>query len=165
MMLPGFDAFSGATFSPCRRYRFTLWRTWEPKFEPVAFIGLNPSTADEDVDDPTIRRCVDFAKRWGGGGLVMLNLFGWRSTDPKGLHTAVDPIGDGNDDAIRRTVRSARLVVAAWGFHGSLDARDVAVRELVKGEGVRLWRLGTTKDGHPRHPLYMPAETLPEEWL
>jgi hypothetical protein len=145
---------SGAVFSPDRVYRYTLTRTWDSG-PTVAFIGLNPSTADETVDDPTIRRCIGFAKRWGYGTLVMLNLFAFRATDPRVMRAAGDPIGPENNAYIQAVAAEAGDVVAAWGVHGSYLGRDRAVRDLL------FWRpsaLGLTKDGHPRHPLYVRAD-------
>lgn len=121
----------------------------------VAFIGLNPSTADETADDPTIRRCVAFAKRWGYGGLVMLNLFAFRATDPRDMRSAASPVGPENDDHLRAVAAEAALVVAAWGVGGSYFGRDFRVRRLM-GDG--LMALGFTKSGQPRHPLYVKAD-------
>lgn len=156
---------SGATFSLCRRWRYSLWRTWDETCAPVVFIGLNPSTADETQDDPTIRRCIGFARAWGGGGVVMVNIFAWRSTDPAELYKVQDNIvGPGNDNAILRNACAARFVVAAWGVHGKLHERGEIVRGLLSEAGVTLHRLGTTKAGHPRHPLYMRGDAVPKVW-
>lgn len=145
-----------ATFSPCRKYRYTLSRTWDAESPPLVFIGLNPSTADETEDDPTIRRCIGFAKRDGFGGIIMLNLFAFRSTDPAGLKGVDDPVGPWNNDRISRACKD-RAVIAAWGVHGVLNRRDRDVRILLAGSDLRC--LGRTKDGHPRHPLYLRSDS------
>lgn len=148
---------SGAEFSDCRNYRYALWRTWgEPPY--IAFIGLNPSTADESANDPTIRRCIGFAKSSGFGGLYMLNLFAWRATDPDDLYEATHPVGDGNNHALVNYCALTKRVVAAWGSYAPpgmvSDRVDVVFRLL---EHRSLWCLGTTKNGSPRHPLYVKA--------
>ncbi len=148
----------GAEFSPCRTWRYTLWRIWEPELPYLAVIGLNPSTADETLDDPTIRRCIGFARRWGFGGYYMLNCYGFRSTDPRGMKAAADPIGPGNDEAIARISAKAGMVVAAWGVHCELS-REAGVCQLVNRP---LYCFGTTKAGRPRHPLYIRNDVDPE---
>ena len=145
----------GAILSPCRQYRYTLWRTWDCTKGTCLFIGLNPSTADEREDDPTIRRCVSFAKSFGCGRLMMANLFALRATDPADMKRNADPVGRDNDDWLRRLVGDAEIVIAAWGTHGGHLARDIFVRKLL-GE---IHCLGVTKKGFPRHPLYLSKET------
>lgn len=154
--------FSGAEFSACRQYRYRLWRLWDASRPTTVFIGLNPSTADETADDPTIRRCLGYAKAWGFGRLEMLNLFAWRATDPKAMKVAADPIGPGNDDAIRAVADTGGLLVAAWGVHGTHLGRDREVCAMLAG---RLHVLRLTKDGHPGHPLYLPAHLEPSPWM
>lgn len=145
-----------ATFSPCRRYRYSLSRRWSDR--PLCtFIGLNPSTADENLDDPTIRRCIGFAKAWDCGGLMMLNLFAFRSTDPKALGTVADPIGKENDDVLFNWGRNGGPAIAAWGVGGAILDRGKKVAEML----VMLKCLGTTADGHPRHPLYLRRDAAP----
>lgn len=147
----------GAEFSPCREYRYALWRWWE-KAEPYAmFVGLNPSTADETEDDPTIRRCKRFAADWGYGGLVMTNLFAIRATDPKVMLAHGEPIGQENDDHLRDLGRHAGIVVAAWGAHGGHQDRDREVIRMIPC----MHHLGLTKIGKPKHPLYLRADTKP----
>src|SRR4051812_14625230 len=153
---------SGATFSPDRRHRYRLWRTWDTaQRKTMVVIGLNPSTADETKDDPTIRRCIAFAKREGCGSLVMLNLFAYRSTNPRELQTLYlqgdDPVGPSNDDVIVEACTLPDvLVVAAWGAHGRLRWRDERVLSLLTGRGVSPLCFGLTNGGLPRHPLYLP---------
>ena len=153
---------STAEYSPCGQYRYSLVRWFdgaeqeEPPGETpplVAFIGLNPSTATEAHDDPTVHRCVDFARRWGFGGLIMLNAFGFRATDPRELYSHPDPVGEGCDAAILHWCGRAGRIVAAWGQHGALHGRGEALHALLRGHALQC--LGTTKAGHPRHPLYL----------
>ncbi|MCB7129847.1 MAG: DUF1643 domain-containing protein [Candidatus Brocadiales bacterium] len=151
---------NGAIFSDDRVYRYLLWRTWDMSMEQdrVMFIGLNPSTADETEDDPTIRRCIRFAQRWGYGGLYMTNIFGYRSTTPKELSKlGVEPIGPANDSWLVAYRQRSQLVIAAWGTGGALGSRGETVKELLPD----LHCLGVTKKGHPKHPLYLKANT---EW-
>lgn len=143
-----------ATLSPCGLYRYTLTRTWgDPDGPLAAWVMLNPSTANAREDDPTIRRCVGFSQRWGYDRLVVVNLFALRSTDPKALRNAADPVGPENDHHIVEQTDGARAVFAAWGVHGAHAGRDRAVMALLVRHDV--FCLGTTRDGHPRHPLYV----------
>lgn len=128
-----------------------------------AFIGLNPSTADETQDDPTIRRCIRFTREWGYDGLVMLNLFAFRATDPKVMKAQTEPVGADNDEVLLKASRKVGLVIAAWGTHGEFKGRGDAVRRLLKD--CRLHHLGLSKDGHPKHPLYLKADTKPTLWI
>jgi hypothetical protein len=156
------DMDKGAEFSPCRVWRYALWRTWDggPR---LVVIGYNPSTADETTDDRTIGRCIDYARRWGCGGLVMLNLFAYRSTDPDALYDVADPIGPGNDAALVEHTREAPKILAAWGAFPLAEERGPAVLRLINRPVLCL---GVTKQGMPRHPLYQPAELLPvAHWL
>lgn len=147
----------GATFSPCRTYRYRLWRTWDEDGATLAVIGLNPSTADETTDDPTIRRCLGFARAWGYGSLLMVNLFAYRSTDPQGLLTVADPIGPENDDHLTRAAWGN--VLAAWGAHPLARERAENVLRMLNWRDVEC--LGVTKSGAPKHPLYIAASTQP----
>lgn len=144
---------TSARFSPCRTWRYTLERVWGSG-EAAVFIGLNPSTADETEDDPTIRRCIGFAQSWGYDRLIMCNLYAYRSTDPKGLLATPDPVGPENDVALQVSAEGAGVVVAAWGVHGKPD-RVGHVRGLLPD----LLCLGHTKAGAPKHPLYLPKDT------
>jgi hypothetical protein len=147
-----------AVFSDCGAYRYALWRRWG-QGSAAMFVGLNPSTADETQDDPTVRRCIRFARDWGHDALVMTNLFAWRSTDPLGLRAPHDPVGPENDRHLFELARGAGVVIAAWGVHGTLAGR--AERVVESGILGPYYVLGLTKDGHPRHPLYMPARCVP----
>jgi len=151
---------SGAQLSGCKRYRYTLWRIFDETLPSVAFVGLNPSTADASLDDPTIRRCVGFAHSLGYGGIVMLNLFAWRSTDPNGLY-ASDPNGEEENVAtISRVSEQVPRVIAAWGAHQMAKERSRMIVPLVS----EWWCLGTTKNGAPRHPLYLPNTASIRRW-
>ena len=160
----------GATFSDDRVYRYLLWRIWDRSRLPVAFIGLNPSTADEVKNDPTVTRCIRYAERWGAGGLLMLNIFGFRSTDPKLLYLHLEPIGSGNDEAIRSVMHQASQVICACGTHGKLLDRWKSVHSLLQNEAdlIRqsgatpppICSLGTNQDGTPKHPLYLRGDLV-----
>lgn len=152
-----------AMFSPCRTYRYLLTRKWGTGGYWCAFIGLNPSTADESVDDPTIRRCIGFAKLWGYDGLIMLNIFALRSTDPKYLKVHPNPLGECNDLVIDLALWHSKLNVAAWGHHGALFGRglDVATSVMMRHS---LHCLGRTASGSPKHPLYLRGDSKPEPW-
>jgi len=159
----------GASFSVCRRYRWDLWRWWHPWGEPVGsrfamFIGLNPSTADETEDDPTVRRCIRYAQAWGCDGMCMTNIFAWRDTDPQGMRAQAFPIGDLNDKTLRGIARGAQIVLCAWGVHGAHMNRGRNVERMLRQDGRKLHVLGLTKDGHPKHPLYLRADLTPVEW-
>ena len=151
---------NGATLSPCRTYRYDLWRTWIGGNGYAMFVGLNPSTADETQDDPTIRRCIAFAKSWGYAGLCMTNLFAFRATNPGDMKRAADPIGPQNDYVLKERASRAGIVIAAWGRHGTHKDRAWWVRMMLP----QLHYLRLTKDGHPGHPLYLPKELVPVEW-
>jgi hypothetical protein len=148
-------------FSPCRRYRYTLWREWD-MFNPsyAMFIGLNPSTADEVKDDPTIRRCIGFAKEWGYGALCMTNIFAFRATDPRDMKAEPDPVGPNNDQWLAECAKNASIVIAAWGAHGKHQARDEKVLKLIGNVNC----LGITREGHPRHPLYLLKTVKPQQY-
>lgn len=151
----------GAEFSPCRKWRYTLWRQWNfPEDRPVksiAFIGLNPSTADEEVEDNTVRRCINFSKDWGFDRYYMLNAYASRDTDPAGMKRAQEPIGEGNDEALARIAASVEMIIGAWGSHCTRE-RQKAVCEVV---GRKIYCLGWTDGGFPRHPLFMPKIACP----
>ncbi len=144
-----------AELSQCRQYRYALWRTWDESKPYVMFIGLNPSTADENTDDPTLRRCMNFAKSWGYGGVCTANLFAYRATQPEDMKASADPIGSSNDEWLKTLADEAALVVAAWGNDGSFLGRSDRVLELVPN----LHCLKLNKSGEPAHPLYQAATT------
>lgn len=153
----------GATFSPCRLYRYTLWRVWSFRNDHglLGVIGLNPSTADETKDDPTIRRCISYAKGFGYGGLLMLNAYAFRATHPKDMLEQDDPVGPENNATIEAAVYRTNTFICCWGANIDSD-RELAVYEIIKRCNVRC--LGVTKDGHPAHPLYLRSDTPLRVW-
>jgi len=146
---------SGAVISPCRRYRYALWREWDKRAPQMLIIGLNPSTADEIEDDQTIKRCIGFAQREDCGKLVMLNLFAFRATEPRDMLAATDPIGPRNDAMLRSYSRDERtaFAVAAWGTHAPA-ARVTKVLSIFP----KLVCFGRNADRSPKHPLYLPRD-------
>jgi len=161
-----------AIFSPCGRYRYWLTREWGPPGKVCTFVMLNPSTAGATQDDPTIRRCIGYAKRWGCVKLIVVNIFALRSTDPRALRTAsCDPIGELNKEHIESAVEIAGRqedidlrgpVVCAWGVHGSfMDHGETALGWIESALGKPPLALVVTKDGHPAHPLYLRGDLTP----
>jgi hypothetical protein len=147
-----------ASFSRDRRYRYSLTRHWA-EGPTVAWVMLNPSTADARQDDPTIRRCIAFSRAWGFGALEVVNLFGLRSPHPRDLVASDEPVGPGSDRALRAALREAEVVVAAWGnLSGALRGRDELVQTWLPADTACL---GVTRQGAPRHPLYVAGATLP----
>lgn len=159
---------TAAEFSADRLHRWWLSREWGS--EPwCAFIGLNPSTADETQDDPTIRRCINFSRSWEHGGLLMLNLYAYRATDPRELWAAekrgVSIVGQQNYfcDLLERTRQfSVTRIVAAWGAGGGERGKQFGIAARLVG--INFDCLMKTKQGHPQHPLYLPSGLLPEPW-
>jgi hypothetical protein len=159
----GIDA---AVFDPARTYRYLLTRIWDPSRPPAVFVMLNPSTADAFVEDPTIRRLAGkngFARREGAGGVVVVNLFALRSTDPRALLHHPDPIGQHNNAFIRQSINCGGAVVA-WGAAGVTGDRGQEVARYLKARGVALSCLGRTSTGQPRHPLYVPGDAALEPY-
>jgi hypothetical protein len=146
-----------AWFSPCRQYRYCLHRRWAHDLGSVLFIGLNPSTADQRQDDPTIRRCVGFARAWGYGAMEIVNLCAYRATYPTDLKQAAEPIGRLNDRWIKRAIGRCDLAIACWGNDGDFLQRGATVRKRYSA----LHCLNLNRSGHPSHPLYLKAELLP----
>lgn len=147
----------GASFSECGLYRYHLWRMWDEAKPRMCIIGLNPSTADETVDDHTIRKCTRFATREGCGALDMVNLFAFRATEPRVMFADPAPIGDENDEILSSISYDTPMVVVAWGVHGTYIERDKAVWDWLRYR--RPLCFGVTKHGHPKHPLYLSAKT------
>ena len=148
---------SGAVFSDCRKFRYALWRMWDEDKPLVMIIGLNPSTADEKVNDPTITRCISFARSWGFGGVCVTNLFGFRATSPTRLKVHHDPIGKENDAWVHEMAKEAAITVAAWGNHGKLLNRSLEILPSLD----QLHCIKMNKSGEPAHPLYLKAELKP----
>lgn len=142
-----------AVISRDGKYRYALRRIWDPRKPAVLFVGLNPSTADHRVDDRTIRRCIGFAQAWGFGQLFVANLFAYRTPFPSALRNVDNPVGPYNDRWLRRLANEAKVVVAAWGNHGSYLGRDRDALPLLG----RPMCLAMSKRGQPKHPLYIPA--------
>lgn len=153
-----------AEFSLDRRYRYVLRRRVGSSSTTCLFICLNPSTADEYTDDPTVRRCIGFTKRWGFGILVVCNLFGFRATSPEDMKAQQDSVGPENDTAILREALSANRVVCAWGNHGVYLDRWLYVLEQLHGKVLALHHFGFTQAGQPKHPLYLKGGTEPQIW-
>lgn len=173
---------SGAIISECQRYRYVLWREWrgthdrrnwhwfgakdgvghelgQPK--SCLFVMLNPSTADAEVDDPTIRRCVAFAKAWKYERLEVVNLFAYRTPNPKVLLSLMhgdDPVGDRNQFHVEKSVEDAGIIICAWGAHGGHIDQDETMLGWI---GRNTHALGLTSSGKPRHPLYLRSDTVP----
>ena len=158
------DAPSVATYSDCEIYRYALTRTWDDNGARVNFLMLNPSTATEVQNDPTVERCERRARALGFGAFRVTNIFALRATDPRDMRAAADPIGAGNDAAILEAADWATQVVCAWGTHGAHMGRGIAVEALLRPTGVPLLHLGLSKAGHPKHPLYISYTTQPEPW-
>jgi hypothetical protein len=150
----------GAQFDPTGRYRYALWREWNASRPRLTVVMLNPSTADAERDDPTIRRCVQFAQGWGYGSLEVVNLFAYRATCPAGLQQVPDPVGDDNDRALLGAAERAAMLLVAWGNWGQLYGRDRTVLALLAATRP-LYCLGINHSGQPRHPLYLRADTQP----
>lgn len=166
---PGVQAT--AVLSPDHQYRYVLTRTWDPAQPTALWVMLNPSTADADRDDRTLRKIQQFTRTWGLGGLVVVNLFAYRSPDPISLYGHPDPVGPDNDHHIRKLLeaRVARanpppLAVAGWGTHGIHLGRDLTVARYFTEAGHPLHALHRTRSGAPGHPLYLPAVVTPKPW-
>ena len=160
----------GAIFSEDRRFRYSLWRVWNRKGPQVLFICLNPSIADEVIDDPTQRRCRRFAQDWGYGGYIVGNIFAYVSTDPKQLKSVKDPIGPENNAYLLKMHKDSDLTIVAWGNWGELEGRGNEVYEMLSKEtgisGLKLLEcLGVNRNGSPRHPLYLRADTKPSLFI
>ena len=162
-----------AIISDCGTYRYRLSRKWDgPNVKPCVFIMLNPSTADASKDDPTIRRCINFAKSWGCGELIVVNLFAFRATSPKDMMAADDPVGPENMTHVKEAVDYALhgheawpdgkgMVVCAWGANGNFMGQDQTVLGWVESEQAEPMALAFTKNGQPRHPLYLKSDSQP----
>ena len=157
-------AASSAIFSDCERYRYVLTREWDPAGKRVLFVMLNPSTADEIKNDPTVERCERRARTLGFGAFRVCNIFAFRATDPRVMRAEQDPVGPGNDAAIRESAVWANQVICAWGTHGAHLNRGAEVAGLLRNLDRPLMHLGLSKAGHPKHPLYIAYARQPEPW-
>lgn len=158
------DAPSTAVYSDCENYRYALTRTWDAKGKRVLFVMLNPSKATEVQNDPTVERCERRARALGFGAFQVTNIFAWRETDPHKMRKVTDPVGPDNDAMIRQGAAWADQIIAAWGTHGAHLGRGPAVARLLRATGQPLMTLGLTKDGHPKHPLYISYSQQPAPW-
>lgn len=158
--------YQGAEFSEDMKYRYTLWRCWDADKPTAVFILLNPSTADDKVLDPTVRRCLGYAMDWGFGTMEILNLFAIRSTDPSILYSEQNPVGNDNDFYIDYTCRHSvspdkGKIIAAWGVHGIFKGRDKCVKDIINKIGLPMYCISLTQDGIPAHPLYLKGSLTP----
>ena len=158
------DAESVAVYSPCEAYRYALTRVWDTGAARAVFVMLNPSTATEVQNDPTVERCERRARALGFGGFRVVNIFAYRATDPKVMRAQADPVGPGNDAAIIAAAAWGRQVICAWGSHGAHLGRGAAVEALLRARGGPLFQLGLTQSGAPKHPLYISYAVQPEPW-
>lgn len=156
---------TGAIISGCKNYRYALTRQFDGLFNysSCIFLMLNPSTADENIDDPTIRRCINFAKSWECGGLIVGNLYALRATNPNDLWKHSDPVGNMNDTNLRLIAKNNVDIVCAWGDNAKPERANHVI-EMLTANGNRLWHLGLTKSGNPRHPLYIKSDKALERW-
>lgn len=158
------DAASVAVYSPCEAYRYSLTRVWDAGGRRALFIMLNPSTATEVQNDPTVERCERRARALGFGAFRVLNIFAYRATDPRDMRRADDPVGPGNDAAMLEGLEWADAVICAWGTHGEHLGRGPQVAKLLRSTGRDLLHLGLSKAGHPKHPLYISYSVQPMIW-
>ena len=159
------DAESVAVYSPCEAYRYALTREWHPGGRKALFVMLNPSTATEVQNDPTVERCERRARALGFGAFRVANIFAYRATDPRVMRVQGDPVGPLNDAAIAEGAAWADQVICGWGAHGAHLERGAAVADLLRGTGLPLYHLGLTLAGAPKHPLYIGYAMQPELWV
>ncbi|WP_295532121.1 DUF1643 domain-containing protein [uncultured Thioclava sp.] len=162
------DAPSVALYSECEAYRYALTRVWDASKPRALFVMLNPSTATERQNDPTVERCERRARALGFGAFRVTNIFAWRATDPKVMRAQTDPVGPDNDTMIRDSVAWASgpddRIICAWGAHGAHLDRGASVERLLRATGRDLHQLGLTKSGAPKHPLYIAYDRQPALW-
>lgn len=156
------EVHRSAVISPCGRYRYRLERRWADTGPNLTFIMHNPSTADAHQDDPTIRRCMAFARREGMSGMVVLNRYAYRSPHPRDLFKTIDPIGDDNAEYL---AGADGVIVAAWGAIKGPDPDYEVALPMVLARGRNLWCLGQTKSLAPRHPLYLKQDACLHLWV
>lgn len=149
----------GAVFDASGKYRYALWRAWSLDHARIVFVMLNPSTAEEHKNDPTIRRCMEFAHAWQFGSIEVVNLFAYRTTYARELLKVDDPVGEENNRYLCQAVERCSSVLVGWGANGILLGRDQQVMKLLVHLMKNVYCLGLTKGGHPRHPLYVKGDT------
>lgn len=158
------ETLSMAVYSACETYRYQLTRDWNASAPRLLFVMLNPSTASETTNDPTVARCEARARRMGQGAVRVVNLFAFRATDPRALRAAADPVGRDSDRFLLEAAGWADSVICAWGNHGALLNRAKAATALLRSAGKPLLHLGLTGMGQPRHPLYVRNDATPQPW-
>jgi hypothetical protein len=149
---------AGAKFDESGKYRYSLWRTWSLYQPHIVYVLLNPSTADEHRNDPTLRRCIEFARAWQFGSVEVVNLFAYRAPNANELLKIYDPVGVENNYYLTQAIEQCSTVVVGWGTNGTLFGRDRQVLSMLSVM-KEVYCLGATRDGHPRHPLYVKGET------
>jgi hypothetical protein len=158
------DAPSIAVYSNCESYRYSLTRIWDERAPRVLFVMLNPSTATELQNDPTVERCERRARTLGYGAFCVCNIFAYRATDPKKMRAQPDPVGPENDVAIITATNWASDIVCAWGTHGAHLDRGAEVEKIMRAQPKQLTHLGLSIAGYPKHPLYIGYKTQPQRW-
>lgn len=158
------DAHSTAIYSDCEKYRYELTRVWDTAGRKALFVMLNPSTATEVQNDPTVERCERRARALGFGAFRVTNIFAWRDTDPRAMRAAPDPVGPANDQTIVEGCAWADQIIAAWGTHGEHLNQGPHIARLLRETGQPVHHLGLTKAGHPKHPLYIAYTQQPQLW-
>lgn len=160
---------SGAVYSECERYRYRLWRNWDHEKPRLCMVMLNPSTATELQNDPTVERCQRRAIEYDCGAVEVVNIFAFRSTDPKALYNPLlNPVGEDNNDCILEATSLADIVLCAWGTHGAYRGRGHEVESMLRfydGSKDKLHVLGLNHDGSPKHPLYVGYDKKPVKWV
>lgn len=155
---------SDVVYSPCGTYRYALTRTWDPDQPKIAFVMLNPSTADAMRNDPTVERCERRARQMGYGAMRVVNLFAFRATKPSDLKATAAPEGPENMAVLLAAADWADMVLCAWGAHGDHMAQAAKAEAALRAAGHTLHHIGLTKHGHPRHPLYVSYAVTPALW-
>jgi hypothetical protein len=163
-MLQKLPIVRSAEFDPTEQYRYWLGRRWQSTLPQLTIIMLNPSQANATVDDPTIRRCINLAHGWQFGAIIVVNLFAYRTAHPLELKQVTDPIGEGNDAALRKAASEGDKILLAWGNGGSLHGRDQAVLNGLSSFRDKFCCLGCNRTGQPRHPLYIQREARLQPW-
>ncbi|GLQ35756.1 hypothetical protein GCM10007939_20390 [Amylibacter marinus] len=158
------DAPSTALYSDCEKYRYALTRTWDADGQKVLFVMLNPSTATEVQNDPTVERCERRARALGYGAFRVCNIFAYRATDPRDMRAQPDPIGPENDATILKAAGWADAIICAWGTHGAHMNRGPQMEAVLRQQTLPLSHLGLSKAGHPKHPLYISYSVTPVPW-
>jgi hypothetical protein len=148
----------GATFDRSGRYRYRLWRQWDEALPAITLVMLNPSAADAVYNDQTISTCMRLARRFNFGSIEVVNLFAYCTSDPRQLKQARNPVGKHNDHYIWASAQKANSILIAWGNHGNLQSRHMEVLDMLVHLATPLYCLGVTKQGQPRHPLYLPGD-------